>query len=165
MNVQELMTRDVKTCHRDTNLAEVASILWESDCGALPVVDDQDKVIGVVSDRDICFAVATKGRLASEITVGEIAGHRPIFTCTPDDFIQDALATMKQHQIRRVPVVNHDGKIAGILSIRDVVLAAQAENRGAQQGVSGHEALSTLQAICEHRSAQNTASALNAAQA
>lgn len=155
MKVQELMTRDVKTCHRGTNLAEVASVLWGSDCGALPVVDDENKIIGMISDRDICFAVATKGRLASEIAVGEITSGKPVYTCTPEGQIQDALATMQQRQVRRLPVVDQENKIIGILSISDVILAAQAESRGK---ISNQEAISTLKGICEQR-----ASAYNAA--
>jgi CBS domain-containing protein len=167
MKVEELMTRNVKTCHRDTNLAEVASILWESDCGALPVVDDDHKVVGIISDRDICLAVATKGRLASEVAVGEITSGRPVFTCTSNDSIQDALATMQMQQVRRIPVVNQENRIEGILSISDVVLAAQKEAWGNQQGVSNNEAISTLKAICErrHTSSNVTASASSAAQA
>jgi CBS domain-containing protein len=167
MKVEDLMTRDVKTCHRGTNLAEVASVLWESDCGALPVVDDDHKVVGIISDRDICFAVATKGRLASEVAVGEITGGRPVFTCTSNTSIQEALATMQQQQVRRIPVVSRENKIEGILSISDVVLAAQKEGWGNQQGVSNNEAISTLKAICErrHTAPNAAASASSAAQA
>jgi CBS domain-containing protein len=167
MKVEELMTRNVKTCHRGTNLAEVASTLWESDCGALPVLDEEHKVVGIISDRDICLAVATKGRLASEVAVGEITSGRPVFTCKSNDSVQDALATMQQQQVRRIPVVNQENKIEGILSISDVVLAAQKEAWANQQGVSYNEAISTLKAICERRHAeQNTsATASSAAQA
>ena len=159
MKVEDLMTRDVKTCHRGTNLAEIANILWESDCGALPVVDDDGKVVGIISDRDICFAVATKGRLASEVAAGEITSGRPIFTCTSKDSIQDALATMQQQQVRRIPVVNRENRIEGILSISDVVLAAQKEGRGYQEGVSNNEAITTLKAICERRNTEANAAA------
>lgn len=163
MKVEDLMSRDVKTCHRGTNLAEVASILWESDCGALPVVDDDHKVVGIISDRDICLAVATKGRPASEIAVGEVTSGRPIFTCSSHDSIQDAMATMQQQQIRRIPVVSRENKIEGILSISDVILAARKEERGSQQGVSNSEVISTLKAICEQRHvAQNAATASSA---
>lgn len=151
MKVEELMTKEVKTCHRGTNLAEVANVLWESDCGALPVVDDDQKVVGVISDRDICFAVATKGRLASEVAVGEITSGRPVYTCSPGDSIQEALSMMQQQQVRRIPVVSRENKIEGILSISDVVLAAQKEGQGTQLGVSNNEAISTLKAICEKR--------------
>ena len=159
MQVQELMTKEVKTCGRGSNLAEVAGLLWKGDCGALPVVDEENKVIGIISDRDICFAVATKGRLASEITAGELTSNRPVYTCLSEDDVQDALATMQRQQVRRIPVVNNDGKIEGILSISDVVLAASADARGQKQGVSNTEAISTLKGICEHRRSSQSAAA------
>ncbi|MEO6725973.1 MAG: CBS domain-containing protein, partial [Blastocatellia bacterium] len=105
MKVQELMTKQVKTCHYGSNLAEVAKQLWDGDCGVLPVVDDENKVVDMISDRDICFAVATKGRLASEITVSELTGNRPLYTSKPDDDLRDALSIMKQQQVRRIPIV------------------------------------------------------------
>ena len=160
MKVQELMTKDVKTCGSGSNLAEVASILWNSDCGALPVVNDENKVVGMISDRDICFAVATKGRLASEVAVGEVTSGKPLYTCAPDDDIRDALSTMQQRKVRRIPVVNTAGRIAGILSISDVVNAANIDTSGIKQGISNTEVISTLQAICEPRhAAQNAATA------
>ncbi len=163
MEVQELMTKEVKTCKRGSNLAEVANILWEGDCGALPVMDNDDKVVGMISDRDICFAVATKGRLASEITAGELIGGRPLYTCSPEDDIQTALSAMQQQQVRRIPVVNSNGRIEGILSISDVVLAASADTRGSKQGVSNTEAISTLKGICEQRRSSQSAAAASSA--
>ena len=167
MKAEDLMSKEVKTCHRDSNLAEVASVLWESDCGALPVVDDDGKVIGIVSDRDICVAVATKGRLASEVTAGEVADGKPVHTCSPETPIQHVLTTMQQQQVRRIPVVNRENRIEGILSISDVVLAAQQDGRGAPSSVSNNEVMSTLKAICEHRhvAPNATSRATNAAQA
>jgi CBS domain protein len=71
MKVRDLMTTDVKSCSSDTNLAAAASRRWEGDCGALPVVDDDGKFIGMITDRNICMAVATRPQLASDILVGE----------------------------------------------------------------------------------------------
>jgi len=159
MKVQDLMTKTVKTIGRGNNLAEAAELMWEGDCGALPVVDDEGRVVSVISDRDICFAVATKGRLASEILAGEVASGRPLYTCRPEDDVRDALSLMQRHQVRRVPVVNNEGRIEGILSISDIVLAAEAEARGIGQGVSNNEAVSTLKAICEQRHAAPHAAA------
>jgi len=156
MKVQEVMTQDVKSCRPETNLAEAATILWDNDCGLLPVVDEAGKVVGVISDRDICMAVATKGRLASEITVQEVFNTRPVYSCTLDDQLPGALRIMQQHQVRRLPIVDRAGTLQGILSINDVILAAN-KGRGKQQGVSSEEAISTLQAICEHRASDQTA--------
>ena len=62
MRVKELMTSDVKTCSLDTNLAAAAKIMWDSDCGAVPVTDERGRVVGVITDRDICIAAATRPR-------------------------------------------------------------------------------------------------------
>ena len=151
MKVQEVMTRDVKSCKPETNLAEAATILWDADCGLLPVVDETGKVIGIISDRDICMAVATKGRPASEITVQEVSNNRPIYHSLADDQLPDALHIMQEHQVRRLPIIDRAGTLQGILSINDVILAASDRGRSKQQGVSLEDAIATLQAICEHR--------------
>ncbi len=66
MKVQSIMTRDVEACTAETNLADAAMIMWRNDCGVVPVVEEPDRrVIGLITDRDICMAVATKDRRAS----------------------------------------------------------------------------------------------------
>src|ERR1041385_5520229 len=105
MKVRELMTAEVKACSPDTSLAAAAGRMWEGDCGALPVVDDAGKFIGMITDRDICMAVATRHRLAGEILVSEVSSGA-IYVCQPDDDVQFALKTMRQEQVRRLPVVN-----------------------------------------------------------
>ncbi len=74
MKVQDVMTSEVKSCRPETNMAEAAVIMLDYDCGALPVVNNENKVIGMITDRDIAIAAATKGRLASEISVSEVIG-------------------------------------------------------------------------------------------
>ena len=92
--------------------------------------------------------------------MGELTAGQPLYTCAPDDDVRDALSTMQQWQVRRIPIINAEGKIEGILSISDVVLAASTDTRGIKQGVSNTEAISTLKGICEQRHpAQNAAAA------
>lgn len=149
MKVQEIMTADVHFCYNTDNLAKAASHLWDNDCGILPVKNETGKVIGMVSDRDICIATVTKNRLASEITVSEVGGGRQVYSCAPDDDVQEALRLMQEHQVRRVPIIDESGELRGILSINDVILAAEAGGWG--RGVSFQDAMATLKAICEHR--------------
>jgi len=142
MKVRNMMTSDVKTCRLETNLAEVVREMWEGDCGALPVVTDDGRVAGMITDRDICIAIATKGRSADRIAVREVTqGHT--YTCLPEDDASAALQTMKTHKIRRLPVVDGEGHVRGILSLNDVVTHAGS--------ASTNEVLSTLASICEHR--------------
>jgi CBS domain-containing protein len=143
MNVKSLMTSDPRTCTRATNLAEAAALMLDADCGILPVVDDKGKLVGVVTDRDMYIALATRNKLASQLTVGDVARSK-VFTCGPDDDVQSALATMKQHHIRRLPVEGFGGTVAGIISMNDILLAA------GKKGVGNADIIDTFQAICAH---------------
>ena len=142
MKVRDMMTSDVKACRPETNLAEAVRDMWEGDCGALPIVNDEGRVTGVITDRDICIAVATRGRTADRIAVREIV-QGPAYTCLPDDDVTVALHTMKAHKIRRLPVVDADGHVRGMLSLNDVITHAGA--------ASPTEVVRTLASICEHR--------------
>ena len=142
MKVRDLMTSDVKTCRPETNLAEAVKEMWEGDCGALPVVSDDGRITGMITDRDICIAVATRGRSADRIAVREVVqGHA--YTCLPDDDAAVALHTMKAHKIRRLPVVDAEGHVRGMLSLNDVVTHPGA--------ATPTDVVSTLASICEHR--------------
>jgi len=144
MKVKTLMTPAPRTCTREANLAEAAALMLDADCGILPVVDNEGKLVGVVTDRDMYIALATRDTLASRTTVGEVA-RTQVFTCEPDDDVQAALATMKQHHVRRLPVEGFGGTVAGIVSMNDILLAA------GKKGVGSAEIVDTFQAICAHR--------------
>lgn len=146
MQVKEFMTEEVKTCHRGTNLAKAASAMWEGDCGVLPVVDDNGKVTGMISDRDICIAVVTKGRLASEIAVGEVTAGMGLYTCSPSQPIIEALEIMKEHKVRRLPVVDESGMLCGILSLSDIVQKV-GSRRSSRVAVTAAEVIDTIKAI------------------
>ena len=143
MKVKDIMTTDLKTCTPDTTVAEAAHLMWDRDCGILPVVDEGE-LVGVVTDRDMYIALATRNKRASEITVGEVV-QTPVYTCGPDDDVQTALDTMKQHCVRRLPIEGFGGTIMGIVSMNDIVLAS-----GPRKPVRDAEVVSTLQAICAH---------------
>ena len=144
MKIKDIMTREPAICSTSTNLAAAAKLMLDADCGILPVVDDQSKLVGVVTDRDMYIALATRNRLASQVTVGEVA-RTTVFTCAPDDDVETALQTMRQHRVRRLPVAGFGGAVAGIVSMNDVVLAA-----GARKPARNEAVVETLQAICAH---------------
>ena len=147
MQIREVMTREVKSCRSDTNLAEAATIMWENDCGVVPIVDDENQVLGLLTDRDICMAVATKNRLASDIKAGEIIS-RKVYGCAPDEDVDNALKIMELMQIRRVPVFSKDRSLQGILSLTDLIL--KAEKSGRPNGsISYDEVIQTLKGISE----------------
>jgi CBS domain-containing protein len=149
MKVQDVMTYDVQMCSPETNLSAAAMRMWRGDFGILPVVAS-GKVIGVITDRDICMAAATKHRDPAKIRVKEvISGH--VYGCSPDTDMREALKIMRQKQVRRLPIMDAlDGNLCGILSLNDIALKAQ-DARGAQP--SAWDVANTLRAICTHRSA------------
>jgi len=144
MKIRDIMTAEPKTCSPDTNLAAAAEMMLKADCGILPVTDGEGKLVGIVTDRDMYIALATRNKLAWQIRVGEVARNQ-VFTCEPDDDVNTALATMKQHHIRRLPVEGFGHTVTGVVSMNDILLAA-----GARKGVRTDEVVDTLQAICAH---------------
>lgn len=124
MKIREVMTGDVGYCQPNSALTDAAMIMWQRDCGAVPIVDEQNQVVGMITDRDICIATAMQNRLASEIRVGEIISGN-VKTCRPNDDLENALKTMKRNQLRRLPVTNENGTLLGIVSISDLLSAGK----------------------------------------
>jgi CBS domain-containing protein len=142
--VEKAMTSDVGVCYPSDRLSDAAAIMWHRDCGAVPVIDDERRVVGILTDRDIAMALATRGQRAAEVTVGEVMSS-PVSTCTTADDAREAIEVMARAQIRRLPVVDGGGRLAGILSINDVILRSK---RGkSKKHVSHGEAMEALKAI------------------
>ena len=152
MQVKQVMTTDIAACQPETNLAAVAKLMWDRDCGFVPVIDAAGKVVGVVTDRDICIASATRRLLPERITTGQVMRGLPVHATQPEDTIEKALATMKQFQVRRLPVIAPDGVLKGVVSMNDIVLASQQKD-----GPAAPEIVATLAAICAHRPARMAA--------
>ncbi|HXJ16788.1 MAG TPA: CBS domain-containing protein [Candidatus Polarisedimenticolia bacterium] len=146
MKVRDVMMRTPATCGAETNLGAAVEILWKRNCGFLPVVDTNGKVIGVVTDRDICMALGTRGRLPGEITVGETISGK-VFACRPDDDVRVALGIMGQEKVRRLPVINDEGKVEGILSMDDIVVHAEAGSPGRPSELSYQDVAVTLKRL------------------
>ena len=127
MQVKEIMSADVAACRPDTNLAEVGKIMWDHDCGFVPVIDASGRLCGVVTDRDICIATATRGRAPQKMSAAQAMHAAPIQTAKATDTIETALATMKQTQVRRLPVLTDAGTLAGIVSMNDIALASSRQ--------------------------------------
>jgi CBS domain-containing protein len=150
MTVQDIMTSDVQCCGPDTNLAEAAKMMWDSDCGALPVLNVQGRVVGMITDRDICMAAATKNKPACDITVWETVSGKA-HTCHMSDDVHTALDIMKREKIRRLPVVDEEGVLQGIVAMNDVVLLAGEAKWGKAPALSYEDVVRTLKAISAHR--------------
>jgi CBS domain-containing protein len=148
MKVQDVMTYDVQSCRPETNLTEAAMQMWRGDFGALPVVAAAGKVVGMITDRDICMAAATKHRDPANIRVKEVMSDK-VYGCSCDSDIHEALNIMQQNQVRRLPIISaEDGRLEGILSMNDVALKTQT-GRGVE--LSAEDVEQTLRAICTHR--------------
>ena len=144
MTVKELLTSDVKSCRGDTDLAAAAKIMWDCDCGVVPVIDDDRRVIGMITDRDICIATATRSTIPSQIQVRDVMSRNPVHSCSPGDDVRTALGRMKDQRVRRLSVVDEQQRLVGILSLKDLVMHAECR-KGAD--VPGDEFLEALQAI------------------
>jgi CBS domain-containing protein len=128
MKVEELMTTEVGSCRPYDDAGEAAKIMWERDCGAVPVVDQDGRVVAVLTDRDICMAAFTQGRTLADIRVSSAMSRR-LWTARADDDVKDAEKTMKAHQVRRLPVVDAEGRLLGILSLSDLARQAMSAKR------------------------------------
>ena len=123
MNVRDLM-KSPQVCGPADSLDHAARILWEHDCGVVPVVDDKRRVIGMITDRDICMAAWTKGRTLGALPVhGAMA--RAVARCQPTHDVEAALRIMAEAQVHRLPVVDANDRLLGILSLTDVLRATQ----------------------------------------
>lgn len=123
MKVKKIMTAEAGFCFAEESLSRAVEIMWQRDCGAVPVVDIEMNVVGMITDRDIAVAASFRDQKTSEISVGEVIRNR-VFTCKETDDAEDVLKKMRRARVKRIPVVNENGAIAGIVSIADLILKA-----------------------------------------
>jgi CBS domain-containing protein len=142
MKVNEVMTSDADFCFADDNLTKAAFIMWSRDCGIVPVVDAKNRPIGVITDRDICIAVASRNRTTSDIRACEM-NFAPLKVCSPDDDVKDVLRRMRKYKIKRLCVTNNEHVLVGMISLTDIVLKA-GEKKSIRKLV-----LSTISAIAK----------------
>jgi len=143
MLVKNIMKSDVKTCTADASVGAAARVMARHHCGIVPIVDADQKLLGVVTDRDICLAVGTRIRYPDELPVAEVMTTK-LYTCSPDDDAQKALTVMTDHAVRRLPVTTPNGRLVGIISIDDLLLRA-GSHRGA--AVSDQAVIESLKAM------------------
>ena len=142
MQIAETMTRELVTCVPSCSVQAAAEMMRQHDVGILPVVLNRftRKLLGVVTDRDLCLAVVASGR-PSQVEVQECMTAK-VVTCSPHEDVQAALRLMQQHQVRRLPVVDEEGRLAGMVSLADLV------RHGA---VDPKDLYLTVRKICEVR--------------
>jgi len=146
MQIKDLMTQPVITCPADAMLDQAARLMWEFDCGMIPVIGDDGRLVGVVTDRDICMAAYTQGQALSNIPVSTamaknvVAGH-------VSDTVEQLEWLMRTSQIRRIPILEGEDRLVGVVSLNDLArLAARAHKNGVDR-----ELVKTLAAVCQPR--------------
>ncbi|MBI4563890.1 MAG: CBS domain-containing protein [Planctomycetes bacterium] len=148
MKVRDVF-QSVRACPPDANLAEIGHLMWDADCGVIPMVDDAGKPVGIITDRDAFIALSTRNRPATDLKARDVA-CRDVVTCFADDDVGSVLAKMRTHRVRRLPVQDAEGRLIGILSINDLVLAAKPDRQGKPGEVTFADIALTFKAICAH---------------
>ena len=152
MRVEQLMSKNVTPCDAEDRLSDVARIMWERDCGSVPVIAQTDggHVVAMITDRDICMAAYTTGRPLADLRVYE-AMSRSLQSCRPGDTVSEVEAIMRKNQLHRLPVVDDAGNLAGILALADLARAAQSQRAKKQPEISETEVVHLLEAISAPR--------------
>lgn len=118
MNVSEIMTSNPACCKETASGRDAAKLMVENDCGEIPIVDHEGGLVGVITDRDICCRIVAEGKPAD--TRVEDVMTRSVVSVTPDTSVEECCTTMKKSQVRRVPVIDDDGKCCGMVSQADI---------------------------------------------
>jgi CBS domain-containing protein len=145
MNIQEIMSQPAVTCRPNDTLNTAAQLMWEHDCGAIPVVNDDNFVVGMITDRDICMATYTRGSAPREIQVADTMANE-VFSCHAGESLEAAERLMSDKQVRRIPVVDDGNHPVGLLSLNDI--ARHAASLRKKNGID-REVTQTLAAICQ----------------
>ena len=146
MNIGTLMTRAPGTCGPNDPLSAAAQIMWDRDCGCVPIVDAERHPIAMITDRDICMAAYTQGRPLWSIPVSS-AASRIVVSVRESETIESAEGLMQAYRVRRLPVVDTDGRLVGIVSLNDLARHASFGHRHGD--LNADRITRTLAAICE----------------
>ena len=152
MRISDVMTYDPVRCFPDDRLNRAAQLLWEHDVGVLPVTNGLQRLVGIITDRDICMAAYTQGRPLADIAVST-ASSKHVFCCRQDESLESAERLMRQHNIRRLPIVDRDETLVGMLSLSDLVrhLTLVGDATGNNRGLDPVDISLTLEAVSRPR--------------
>jgi CBS domain-containing protein len=150
LEIADLMSRNVATCSPDDRLDVPAKLMWDLDIGCVVVINSGRRVVGILTDRDVCMATYTQGKAPQHVFVRETMAHE-VFSCLPDDSLAEAEEIMRRHRVRRLPVVELDGRLVGILSLNDLARESARQQTRIQKDLTPADVSSTLAAICQPR--------------
>jgi len=143
VKVQEVMTRNVFCIGEAHSLNDAAQLMWEHNCGSVPVINEDREVVAMITDRDIAMAAYTQGRCLADIPL-ETTQSQQLVCCKPEDDIREVQHMMRTHQLHRIPVVNDKLEPVGIVSLNDIAGVCQS---GSPQ-IKPKDVSDTLAAIC-----------------
>lgn len=149
MKVSDVMKGQPRTVGLAESVGTAGRTMAEVGCGVLPVIDGDGQVLGMITDRDICCALAGRDQLPSQVMVREVMST-PVVSCRPEVPIGEALATMRRHKVRRLPVVDDHNRLEGLLALDDVVLEAKLLETEHFTGPLYVEIAETLKQIVSH---------------
>ncbi|MBK7875676.1 MAG: CBS domain-containing protein [Planctomycetes bacterium] len=158
MNVSRWMTRTLITCRPEHSLARAAQLCWEHDVGAVPVTDADGKLVGMITDRDLCMAAFTRGASLAEHTVASAMATK-LFTLAPKDSLKKAQELLRVHQLRRLPVVDAKGVLVGLITLQDLATKTFGELPRAKRKQAAVAIAETLARIATPRPAAKPAPA------
>lgn len=150
MKISEIMTRDVHTCTPTDTLATAAQIMWENDCGAVPVVDREGRLVGIITDRDLAMAAQLQGVALRETSVLS-AMARDVKFCSPQDTPATVQAMMQQYRIRRLPVLDAERRVVGVVSLGDLAYIMSSQQTLGGDGMTWTSIAHTLAAVSAPR--------------
>jgi len=121
MKCKEIMTKDPVCCLPDDEVQKAAKLMKDEDVGVIPIIEDEDTktLLGIVTDRDLALRVVAEGRDIAGTRIKDVMTAGAV-SCRPDDDLQKALDAMEENQVRRIPVVDHNQTIVGIIAQADV---------------------------------------------
>ena len=146
MDVRELMTRPVQTVFTSDTLNCTVKYMRERAVGCIPVVDDDGRLAGIITDRDVAMAAHEVGEALWMLRVDSHM-HTPVYSCGPDDGIDAAMRLMREHRVRRLPVIDRDGRPIGLLSLDDIVHASRQPILMPEPGLTADEVDDTVEAV------------------
>lgn len=149
MRIDQIMSREVWTCRQEDSLERAAQLMWDHDCGCLPVVSGNGitRVAGLITDRDICMCALFQRKPLANLGVSE-AMSKQVRACKGSDSVSAAEKAMREARIRRLPVLDDAGALVGMISLSDLAREAESEIGEAKPEITETEIGGTLAAIC-----------------
>ncbi len=151
MNVHDVMASTVSCCAPADSLESVAIMMMDNDCGSIPITNESGQPIGMITDRDIAIAAAARHKALWDLKAQDFLTGQGISKCSVNDDVRFALGIMQRERVRRLPVVNGEGEVLGMLSLDDIVAFAERGVRGlGSPDLSYDDAIMAMKAVCKH---------------